>query len=286
MAWSNGREGGETRTLTSFLTNVNRGDLALDPSEYPEEITLRCNDKDIKLTRTVALDPCTDHSGFYHGYTSDYPLKDIEAKKGVTASAKLDDIDELYSEESDVEVDGVHLKITMHHSKALLRFGFKVDDRYDKIRYIKIKSVTLTEGISQSNTVPCFSAEKVLNTDNLQFVAYAYLEVDASKPDYVTTSTNFTIRCTYDIFDKDADIDLLTKSWEELTDEEQTEVASHRTREAVIAENTFRLSKLKDADDNVITTLRAGYYYDLNITLNPDYLYVLFDHDNNHITIE
>lgn len=282
MAWSNGRGGGETRTLTSFLTDVAPGDLALAPAEYPEEIALRCKDKDITLTRTDALHPCTEHDGFYNGYTSDYPLKDIEAKKGVTASAKLDDIDELYSDENDIVVDGVHLKITMHHSKALLRFGFKVDARYDQIRYIKLKSVTLND---DDVVVPCFFVEKVLNKDNLEFVAYAYLEVDTSKPNCVTTTTTHTIQCTYDIYDKDADIDLLTKSWDDLTVAEKTEVESHRTREAVIAENTFKLNNLKDASSNTIKSLQSGYYYDLRVTLNPDYLYVLSEHDNQHLTI-
>lgn len=283
-AWTNGRGGGETRTLTSFLANVvDHGELALAPTEYPEKIALQCNRKDITLTRNAALESCTDHDGFYHGYTSDYPLKDIEAKKGVTASAKLDDIDELYSEERDVEIDGVHLMITMHHSKALLRFGFKVDPRYDKIRYIKVKSVTLN---ANGTSTPCFFVEKVLNKDNLEFVAYAYLEVDTSKPNYVTTITSHKIRCTYDIYDKDADIDLLKISQDDLSDDEKTELESHRTREAVIAENTFQLNKLKDASNNAISSLQAGYYYDLNITLNPDYLYVLSEHDNKHMTIE
>lgn len=283
-AWSNGRGGNETRTLSSFLTDVNKGELALAPAEYPTEIALRCNDKDITLTREsgTTLGACAEHNGFYYGYTSNYPLKDIEARKGVTASAKLDDIDELYSTVNDIKVDGLHLKITMHHNKALLRFGFKVDPRYDKIRYIKMKSVTLNDG---DVVVPCFFVEKVLNKDNLQFVAYAYLEVDTSKPNYVTTSTSHTIRCMYDIYDKDAAIDLLTKSWDDLTDAEKTEVDSHRTRKNVIAENTFKLGKLKDASDNMITQLKAGYYYDLNITLNPDYLYVLSEHDNQHLTI-
>lgn len=280
-AWSNGRGGNETRTLSSFLTDVNKGELALAPAEYPTEIALRCNNKEITLTREsgTTLGACAEHNGFYYGYTSNYPLKDIEARKGVTASAKLDDIDELYSTENDIKVDGVHLKITMHHSKALLRFGFKVDPRYDQIRFIKVKSVIL-------NGTPCFFAEKVLNKENLEFVAYTYLEVDTSKPNYVTTSTSHKIQCTYDIYDKDANLDLLKRSLTELTDSEKTEIASHRTRENVVAQNTFKLGSLKDASDNLITQLMAGYYYDLNITLNPDYLYVLSDHDNKHLIIE
>lgn len=253
-AWTNGRGGGETRTLTSFLADVNKGELALAPAEYPEEIALQCNGKDITLTRNAALESCTNHSGFYHGYTSDYPLKDIEAKKGVTASAKLDDIDELYSDENDIVVDGVHLKITMHHTKALLRFGFKVSEKYDKVRYIRVTGIQL-------NDSPCILVDKVLSTSN-QFIAYIYID-----PTAVTTSTENTIRCTYNIYDKD----------------EATE--DHITRKGVVAQNKFTLSSLKDADNKTITSLQSGYYYDLRVTLNPDYLYVLSEHDNQHLTI-
>lgn len=253
-AWTNGRGGGETRTLTSFLADVNKGELALAPAEYPEEIALQCNGKDITLTRNAALESCTNHSGFYHGYTSDYPLKDIEAKKGVTASAKLDDIDELYSDENDIVVDGVHLKITMHHSKALLRFDFKVSEKYDKVRYIRVTGINL-------NGADCELVDKVLTTDG-QLIGYAYID-----PAVVTTSYENTIRCTYNIYDKD-----------EATD-------AHLTREGVVAQNQFTLNKIVFSS-SAVEKIKAGYYYDLRVTLNPDYLYVLSEHDNKHITIE
>lgn len=271
-AWTNGRGGGETRTLTSFLADVSKGELALAPAEYPEEIALRCNEKDITLTRNAALESCTNHSGFYHGYTSDYPLKDIEAKKGVTASAKLDDIDELYSDENDIVVDGVHLKITMHHSKALLRFGFKVSEKYDKVRYIVVKGVKI-------NGDDCTTVPKVINTTTLRAVSYMY--ISPSAVDANITSTPMQIECTYDIYEKDA---VFTNNV--VTDDDITKNADHLTRKDVVAKNTFTLNNIKDADKNLVTQLKAGYYYDLRITLNPDYLYVLSEHDNKHITIE
>ena len=102
----------------------------------------------------------------------------------------------------------------------------------------------------------------MLSTDD-QFVAYVYLDPVAD----VGTSSSI-IKCTYNIYDKDA-----------ATDE-------HLTRKGVVARNTYKLGSLKDAKGNAVAEIRAGYYYDLRVTLNPDYLYVLSEHDNKHITIE
>lgn len=272
MPWHDGRGGGETRTLMSFLQEASGGDLELSPDEYPDEIMLSCIGKDIKLTRETSLDPCDEHVGFYHGYTPDYPLKNNEAKKGVTALANLDGIEELYSKEDDVEVDGLHLKITMHHSKALLRFAFKVDPRYDKIRYILVTDITL-------NDAPCFLVDKVLNVASSQLIAYCYID-----PTVVTVSYENTIKCTYDIYDKDA---IFTPAADGIVSQDDiTANESHRTREGVIARNTFKLNSLKDAFGVPVSQIQAGYYYDLRVTLNPDYLYVLSDHDNTHLLVQ
>lgn len=61
---------------------------------------------------------------------------------------------------------------------------------------------------------------------------------------------------------------------------------SDLTRKGVVAKNTFTLNNVFSGSPAVkVTEIQAGYYYDLNVTLNPDYLYVLAEHDNKHITI-
>lgn len=259
MAWSNGRGGG-TRLLNSLLSPVYKGDLALSTDDYPAEISLTCNGKSYTLTKST-LTACSSHSGYYNGYTSEPELKDTEAKKGVTASATIDGV----TESGVVELQDSHLLVTLHHSKALVRFSFKVSAKYDKIRYIKITDIKLNEQT-------CILADKVLSTDD-QFVAYAYLE-----PGDVGTSSSI-IKCTYNIYDKDAIFDGEYKMDDET-------LASHLTREGVTATNTFKFSSLKDAGGSSISQLQPGYYYDLNVTINPDYLYVLSDHDNKHLTIQ
>lgn len=248
MAWSNGRGGG-TRLLNSLLSPVNKGDLALSTDDYPAEISLTCNGKSYTLTKST-LTACSSHSGYYNGYSCEPELKDTEAKKGVTATALIDGV----LESGVATMQDSHLLVTLHHSKALVRFSFKVSAKYDKIRYIKITDIKLNEQ-------PCILADKVLSTDD-QFVAYVYLDPVTD----VGTSSSI-IKCTYNIYDKDE------------------ASAEHLTREGVIAQNSFKFSDFMDGS-NKVTSLKAGYYYDLNVTLNPDYLYVLSDHDNNHLTIQ
>ena len=264
--WESSR-GSATRVANTSLLDDDATagiELILPSDAYPEEISVSCNGKDFKLTRTVALTECTEHSGFINGYTSDYPLKDIEAKKGVTATATIDGGDELYCENNDIELDGTHLKFTMHHKKTLLRFAFMVSEKYDQIRYIKITGIKF-------NDTDCAIVEKVLSKSSLRLIAYAYID-----PTSFSVKKQNTLACTYNIYDKDA-----------LFDGSMTEsaLASHLTREGVVAQNTFKLSSLKDASSNTISELKAGYYYDLNVTLTPDYLYVLSEHDNKHIVI-
>lgn len=260
-AWSNGR-GVDTRAaISSLFADANKTDLVIAPEDYPSEIDVECNGKTFTLIKPTSLTVCDTHTGFFHGYTSSYPLKDIEAKKGVTATATMDGGDELYCENNDIELDGTHLKFTMHHKKTLLRFAFMVSDKYDQIRYIKITGIKF-------NDTDCAIVEKVLSKSSLRLIAYAYID-----PTSFSVTKQNTLACTYNIYDKDA-----------LFDGSMTEsaLASHLTREGVVAQNTFKLS---DASSNTISELKAGYYYDLNITLNPDYLYVLSEHDNKHIVI-
>lgn len=263
-AWQNGRSGDNmaTRALsaTDILSNGTE-DIVIDYADYPTTINVHCSDNtDFALTKGTAL--CDDHQDYWQ-YTPSIIYKDKKIERDdltFTFSATIDEGDELEGEankESITEKTSSgqrHMLVTLHHTKALLRFGFKVDSRYDKVRYIRVTGIQL-------NDSPCILVDKVLSTSN-QFIAYIYID-----PTAVTTSTENTIRCTYNIYDKD----------------EATE--DHITRKGVEAQNKFTLSSLKDADNNTITSLQSGYYYDIRVTLNPDYLYVLSEHDNQHLTI-
>lgn len=256
--WSNGLEGRSSRSLTATdILADTQGDIEIAFSDYPATINVSSSGvADFVLTKSSSA--CTEHPAFWN-YCTSLSLKDVITAGQVTlnATAVVDNGGTsdvvagtcTYDSSSDE-----HVKFILHHTKALVRFSFKVDPRYDKIRFIRVKSISL-------NGSDCVLVDKVLSTSR-QFIAYAYVD-----PAAVTTTTPNDVVCTYNIYDKDAAID------------------DHLTREGVTAKNTFRFNSLKDAYSNPVTEIKAGYYYDLNVTLNPDYLYVLGEHDIKHMTI-
>lgn len=257
-AWQNGLAGGKTtRALSATDILADRtGDIVIGTADYPTTINVHCSDgTDFTLTKGAAL--CANHNEFWI-YTPSVIYTDRQIRHDgltFTATATIDnDLDTLTAESTIKNLHDRHLQFTLHHTKALLRFAFKVSEKYSKVRYIRVTGIQL-------NDAPCTIVDKVLTTSG-QLIAYAYID-----PAVVTTSYENTIQCTYNIYDKDDD-------------------ENHLTRKDVVAQNKFKLGSLKDASSNDVTEIKAGYYYDLHVTLNPDYLYVLSEHDNKHITIE
>lgn len=254
--WENGLGNRNTRSLSdSILANAD-AEIAISYENYPEMINVHCSDgSDFSLTRSKEY--CGDNNEFLRYIPSKYyNSKNIDGLT-FTATAVFDDGYAMTSTATEENLDGLnHLRFTFHHTKALLRFAFKVDPRYDKIRYIKVTGISL-------NGNDCCVVDNVLNKDNMTLIAYAYVD-----PGKVTVSSENHIECTYNIYDKDS--------------AEEADL----TRKGVVAKNTFTLSSLKDSNGAIVSSILSGYYYDLNVTLNPDYLYVLAEHDNNkHITI-
>lgn len=177
-------------------------------------------------------------------------------------------------------IDGKHLFLTLGHVSAMLRLHFAVSEDYSAVRYIDLKSVSIngtpiimTDGSHILSTTPspiCAAYIKPSHDYKGQHITAIHtrpLTADYTPwTDAVSTTTPLTIKCTYDVYDKDGAID------------------GHITRPNVTATNTVTLSSLLNATAPV-TQIRAGYYYDLYITINPDYLYVLSDHDNKHLIV-
>lgn len=261
-AWQNGLDGSTTRALSATdILASDTDDIVINTADYPGTIDVHCSDgTDFTLSKGTAL--CSDHDDYWQ-YTPSIIYKDKKIEHDdltFTFSATIDDGDVLTGTAGKGDISEKtssnqrHMKITLHHTKALLRFDFKVSDKYDKVRYIRVTGINL-------NGADCELVDKVLTTDG-QLIGYAYID-----PAVVTTSYENTIRCTYNIYDKD-----------EATD-------AHLTREGVVAQNQFTLNNIVFSSSSV-EKIKAGYYYDLRVTLNPDYLYVLSEHDNKHITIE
>lgn len=177
-------------------------------------------------------------------------------------------------------IDGKHLFLTLGHVSAMLRLHFAVSEKYSKVRNIDLKSVSIngttiimTDGSHILSTTPspiCAAYIKPSHDYKGQHITAIHtrpLTADYTPwTDAVSTTTPLTIKCTYDVYDRDGAID------------------GNITRPNVTATNTVTLSSLLNATAPV-TQIRAGYYYDLYITINPDYLYVLSDHDNKHLIV-
>lgn len=200
-----------------------------------------------------------------------------------TDIATISRIDHLTTKETfggSTRIDGKHLFLTLGHVSAMLRLHFAVSEKYFKVRNIDLKSVSIngtpiimTDGshILRTNPSPiCTAYIKPSHDYKGQHITAIHtrpLTADYTPwTDAVSTTTPLTIKCTYDVYDKDGAI------------------AGHITRPNVIATNTVTLSSLLNATAPV-TQIRAGYYYDLYITINPDYLYVLSEHDNKHLIV-
>lgn len=268
MSWSNGR-GTTTRTaLPSLLSGETKSDFDILPSDYPDEINVVCNEQNYILTKPSTLVFCTEHTKFYNGYTADKPIKEVDVKRGISATATLADGYKLQSRDADIKLEGKHLQFIFHHTKALVRFFFKVNNDYDKIRYIVVKAVSIKKGTDPAIEAQMKDGGLLLTTDDLHCAGYCYID-----PDVITANTPVQISCTYDIYDKDADF----------SSTPAVDNSAHLTRENVIATNN---TSLKMVFNDAAATIKVGYYYDLNVTINPDYLYVLSEHDNKHLVIE
>ena len=157
-----------------------------------------------------------------------------------------------------------HILFDLKHRTALLRLYFKVASSYDKIRNIVLRKVSINDcELTITDTKELPSPEPgMLLTQSSNLFACTYINTTNIK-----AGTDLTFKCTYDIYDKDLPID-----------------AEHCTRKGVTATNKVKLNSLPAP---TITSLEQGKYYDLTITIDPDYLYVLSEHDNKmHLKIE
>ena len=276
-AWQDGLSGGKTTRALSTTDILADGteDINIAYADYPTTISVECKKAgeeilDLTLTKGSAL--CAEHSGYW-SYAPNFLFRDqLIRRENYTfyATATIDGGDELEGTADKNDIEGTHLLLTLHHTKALLRFAFKVSEKYSKVRYIVVKGVKI-------NGNSCQTVPKVINTTTLQAVSYMYINPSAVDP--TITSTAMQIECTYDIYEKDA-----TFPNNVVSNDDITANAAHLTRKDVVAQNTFTLNKLV-FNSSPVEQINPGYYYNLHVTLNPDYLYVLSEHDNKHITI-
>ncbi|MCQ2335387.1 MAG: hypothetical protein MJZ89_06070 [Paludibacteraceae bacterium] len=211
--------------------------------------------------------------------------------------------DSISSAELPSRIDGHHVELQMQHACAILRVWFAVDARYDQVRKVVLRNVQIK--VEGAAPVDAFVQNESYPVDNWKagfvvpvrsatpgdYTKHAVYSCCFFKPSHKATgtaytddytaefkriaaNTNLTMICTYDVYDKD----LPVGNPVQLAGDQH----EHLNREGVRAVNTFTLGQLGAIEAN----MTAGHYYDLFITINPEYLYVLGEHDNKHLTIE
>lgn len=269
-------------SFAKYILSENREQIVIPFEFYPSNIYLTCsNGTPVTLTRTQ--DNCNEHIDFLH-YSADVVFRQLQVERDKLTFVATANVDPIFGRPGDAagpnnpilmgdvlkgecnvrNIDDGHMQLTLHHTKALVRFGFKVDEKYDKVRYVRITDIKLNESIN------CVIINHVLTTDGTM-IAYAY--IDPTAVDWLSGDTQ--ISCTYNIYDKDSFDDAYAAA-----------VTEHLTRKAVTAKNTFKFGNLKKNGVSVTSPIQAGYYYDVMVTINPDYLYVLAEHDNKHMKID
>lgn len=280
-AWQNGQAIGKTSRalIATDILAEGTGDIAIDYADYPATIEVTCSDGN-HFTLTKGANVCASHPAYWT-YTPSFLYSQktvIRHQLRFHATAQIDEptnatlCDELEGDFDYRDINGSHMLFVLHHTRSLLRFTFKVSEEYDKVRYILITGIKLNGEIHDVSPT-------LLNVTAHKAITYCYIDPDEAD---LSTKAN-TLECTYSIYDKDAQF--VTEGGV-VTDASITANVPHLTRKDVTARNTFKLNTLKDNGGNPIPKPIAGYYYDLRVTLNPDYLYVLSEHDNKHITIE
>lgn len=227
--------------------------------EYPDEILVVPN---VGEEYIIEKNGSNDNSGYiaYH-FAENGPMDlEMEGKSFTAYSPKqwteiptISPCDYL-SGEGHYDWNKAHLFIDLKHATALLRFRFAVDEQYDKSRQVVITNITLN-----GTDIAVRNNGNALLSTTMSCEAICYVN-----PTKLKKGDKLNISCTYDIYDKD-------------------EVGTgHLNRKDVKASNSMTLG----AAGSSISEIKVAHYYDLNITINPTYMYVMSEHDNKHMTIE
>lgn len=315
-SWKEGRSLG-TRAVPDNIMDETGSAIGLAYEDYPTSISVKADDAqdveyfDFSLDKKAEASVCTpDHTDYYL-YDASTAFFVRQAKLNnfrFSAWTTIDDVpngavstsinnekiwsnvptfgfcDYLYHRF--VYQDDGHVLFSLKHYNALMRLFYAVDSEYANVRNVVVRNVMLyslkSDGTVASSVdlAPRARFSEIDGSDGFLLTtdpqAYSYVYVN---PDNVkvlasaSASTKFKLECTYDVYDEDS-FDSTGKPIDD-------DISAHCTRKSVTAESApFTLKSVS------ISSFEAGRYYDLNITINPDYLYVLSEHDDNPVTVK
>ncbi len=187
----------------------------------------------------------------------------------------------IIADDVDKDKKSGHVLFDLKHYTAMLRLFYGYSTEYAKVRNIVLRKVKINRlnsaGTKKVSSCDLDDRTRFTTIDgapgfrlSTESAAFGYVYVN---PDSVSVTTKLSLECTYDIYDDEA-FDSDGKPVAE-------DISTHRTRKDVTAVSSA--FTLKSAS---ITKFESGKYYDLNVTINPDYLYVLSEHDDKPVTVQ
>lgn len=319
-SWGEGKTISTRAAYSDILLN-STSDIDISYENYPQQIVVQV-DRDGKnllepflISKLNAKTECENHSDYYlydaqgsntHFYVDHmgdnydfYAWTTLDSEPGSEVSTTVSNpklwknvpafgfCDYLYCRKAPIDIikDGDkksgHILFDLKHYTAMLRLFYGYDSKYAKVRNIVLRQVKINSlnGTKKENTLDLAKKARFTTIDgapgfllSTASKAFGYLYVNPDN-DKIQVSTRLSLECTYDIYDDEA----FDSDGKPIADD----ISAHRTRKNVTAVSSA--FTLKSAS---ITKLESGKYYDLSVTINPDYLYVLSEHDEKAVTVK
>lgn len=318
-SWGEGKSL-STRAYSDVLLN-SIGDIDISYENFPQQVVVQV-DRDgsnlfepFNISKPDVMTECVPHSGYYmynspgvgthilvdhiDGNFDFYAWTTLDGEQGAEVSTTVSNpklwknvpafgfCDYLYSRKAPLEIikNGEkkygHALIDLKHYTSMLRLFYGYSTKYAKVRNIVLRQVKINslDGTKKVNTLDLAERARFTTIDgapgfllSTASKAFGYLYVNPD-PDKILVSTRLSLECTYDIYDDEA----FDSDGNPIADD----ISAHCTRKAVtVLSSAFTLKSAS------ISKLESGKYYDLNVTINPDYLYVLSEHDEGHLTVK
>lgn len=306
-----------TRAYSDELMGM--GNIAVSYENFPQRVAVQV-DRDGKnllepffISKLNAMTECENHSTYYlydaqgvntHFYVDHlgdnydfyaWATLDGEPSQGASTTVSNPKLwknipafgfcDYLYSRKAPIDIasdnKSAHVLFDLKHYTAMLRLFYGYSSKYAKVRNIVLRQVKISSlnGTKKVNTLDLAERARFTTIDgapgfhlSTSSKAFGYLYVNPDN-DKILVSTKLLLECTYDIYDDEA----FDSDGNPIADD----ISAHRTRKNVTAVSSA--FTLKSAS---ITKLESGKYYDLSVTINPDYLYVLSEHDDKAVTVK
>jgi len=280
QSWENGRDGSMSNSTrdgnvpTALLpekywifadcTTGDGEDVGPKEASESEGFIVEIKEKDIEKYTFIAYSPVRGKETIELTETDTHPYSPIW---DIPLYGDKDYLLARGTKDVKVTPQASRVSFTLAHQTAMVRLFLSVSSSYLNLRSIKLKSLKVldVDGEDAINSVDYSATNADERKDLLSNCPDPLLlfYVNPSHTDYATKKA-VIIKAIYDVYDKGPEGDGQN---------------AQLTRKECVAKNKLYLTSIKKTD-NTLADITAGKYYDIKITLDPDFLYVLSDNDN------